>query len=394
MTGSRRTRVLYVEGNPDGTVGGSYFSLFYLVRGLDRSRYEPLVVFCKENTLLPKFHEAGIETRIVPPGEPVRWPGPVGRLLAKAPNFYRGFVSEPRSLAGILRAERIDLVHLNNSIVRNHGWMMGAQLAGIPCLTHERGIHKGYSKRSRLLARRLRAVVCISGAVRDNFVRCGLGHLPLVTIPNALNPADMTPSRTRESVLAELGIPAERTVIGIVGNIRRWKGQEVVIRALAEIREQHPDVVLLLIGDTAREDAGYRRELDTLVQTLGLESRVVVTGFRTDVPDCVNALDVMIHASTDPEPFGRVLLEGMALRKPLVASRGGAVPEIVVDGETGLLFEPGNATELARALSALVGDPSRRAAMGDAGYRRLVAEFGLEGNVTRTQDLYRSLGFP
>jgi glycosyltransferase involved in cell wall biosynthesis len=195
-------------------------------------------------------------------------------------------------------------------------------------------------------------------------------------------------------VLAELGIPAERTVIGIVGNIRRWKGQEVVIRALAEIREQHPDVVLLLIGDTAREDAGYRRELDTLVQTLGLESRVVVTGFRTDVPDCVNALDVMIHASTDPEPFGRVLLEGMALRKPLVASRGGAVPEIVVDGETGLLFEPGNANELARALSALVGDPSRRAAMGDAGYRRLVAEFGLEGNVTRTQDLYRSLGFP
>jgi glycosyltransferase involved in cell wall biosynthesis len=387
-------RVLYVEGNPDGTVGGSYFSLLFLVRGLDRTRYQPTVVFAAPNPLQPRFHEAGIETRIVPPGRPLVLPGgPLGRLLAKGPNFVRGFVTEPRTLARLLRDERIDLLHLNNSITRNHGWMTAARLAGVPCLTHERGINPTFSRRSRVLARRLGAVVCISDAVRANFVRAGLGDLPLVTIPNGLDPADMVAKRSRADVLAELGVPAERTVAGIVGNIRRWKGQEVVVRALGRLREEAPELVLLLIGDTARDDAAYRRSLDALIRDLKLEQRVVITGYRPDVAECVNALDVMIHASTDPEPFGRVLLEGMALRKPLVASRGGAVPEIVVDGETGLLFEPGQPEDLARALSALVRDPARRAAMGEAGYRRLVGEFGLARNVERTQDLYRTLGF-
>lgn len=393
MSSVKPVRVLYVEGNPDGTVGGSYFSLLFLVRGLDRRRYEPIVVFAADNPLIPRFHEAGIETRIVPPGQPVRLPGGrLGRLVAQVPNFVRGFVAEPRALAAWLRAERIELVHLNNSILRNHGWMMGARLAGVPCLTHERGINRAFSLRARLLARRLRAVICISGAVHANFLRCGLGNLPLVTIPNGLDPADMKVTRPREAVLAELGVPEGRLVAGIVGNIRRWKGQEVVIRALGRLKDSAPNLVLLLVGDTAKEDAGYRQHLDALVRDLGLGKRVIVTGYRSDVADCVNALDVMIHASTDPEPFGRVLLEGMALRKPLVASRGGAVPEIVVDGETGLLFEPGDADDLARALGELAGDPGRRGRMGEAGYRRLVDEFGLDRNVERTQNLYRSLG--
>lgn len=393
MSNVKPVRVLYVEGNPDGTVGGSYFSLLFLVRGLDRQRYEPIVVFAADNPLIPRFHAAGIETRVVPPGRPVRLPGGrLGRLAAQVPNFFRGFVAEPRALAARLRAERIGLVHLNNSILRNHGWMMAARLAGIPCLTHERGINPAFSTRARLLARGLRAVICISAAVHENFRRCGLGHLPLVTIPNGLDPADMTVTRSREAVLDELGVPPGRLVVGIVGNIRRWKGQEVVVRAMGRLRDSAPDVVLLLIGDTARDDAAYRRHLDSLVAELGLANRVVITGYRSDVADCVNALDVMIHASTEPEPFGRVLLEGMALRKPLVASRGGAVPEIVVDGETGLLFEPGNADDLARALGELVSDPARRARFGEAGYRRLIHEFGLDRNVERTQNLYASLG--
>ena len=394
MSSVKPVRVLYVEGNPDGTVGGSYFSLLFLVRGLDRQRYQPIVAFATENPLIPRFHEAGVETRIVPPGRPVRLPGgTVGRLVAKVLNFFYGFVAEPRALAALLRAERIDLLHLNNSIIRNHGWMVAARLAGIPCVTHERGINAAFSKRSRLLGRSLRAVICISEAVRQNCVRRGLGHLPLVTIPNGLDPADMVVTRPRDVILAELGVPVDRLVVGIVGNIRRWKGQEVVIRALARLRDVAPDMVLVLIGAAAKEDAVYKQQLEALVRDVGLVGRVVVTGYRSDVADCVNALDVMIHASTDPEPFGRVLLEGMALRKPLVASRGGAVPEIVADGETGLLFEPGNADDLARALSSLAEDPGRRAQMGEAGYRRLIHEFGLDRNIDRTQNLYRSLGF-
>jgi glycosyltransferase involved in cell wall biosynthesis len=102
----------------------------------------------------------------------------------------------------------------------------------------------------------------------------------------------------------------------------------------------------------------------------------------------INALDIQVHASIDPEPFGRVLLEAMALSKPLVASNGGAVPEIVVHEHTGLLFEPGNPTALAAALRTLLADRPRAAAMGAAGRARLLAEFSIRHNVELTQALY------
>lgn len=384
-------RVLYVEGNVDGTVGGSYFSLLYLVSNLDRARYEPVVVFAADTALLPRFHAAGVRTLIRPLPPPVRLRGPVGRLLAKGGNFWRGMVAEPLRLAALLRRERIGLVHLNNSIVRNHSWMVGAMLAGIPCVTHERGINERFPLRARLLARRLAAVICISAAVRDNFVARGLGGLPLVTIHNGLDPATMQPSRAADEVRSELGVGPECRLVGMIGNIKQWKGQTVVIRAMGLLGDEFPRLTCVFVGDSSPADAAYRREVEALIDDLGLRGRVLVTGYRTDVANCVAALEIQIHASVAPEPFGRVLLEAMALSKPLVASGGGAVPEIVVDGETGLLFEPGDAGSLATALRSLLAEPTRAESMGRAGRRRLEKEFSISHNVAETQRLYDRL---
>lgn len=100
------------------------------------------------------------------------------------------------------------------------------------------------------------------------------------------------------------------------------------------------------------------------------------------------ALEVLVHAPVNPEPFGRVLLEGMALRKPLVASNGGAVPEIAVDGEIGLLFTPGDSESLAERLLELLGDRERLERMGQAGFRRLSGEFTIAHNLRTTQKLF------
>jgi glycosyltransferase involved in cell wall biosynthesis len=384
-------RVLYVEGNVDGTIGGSFFSLLFLVSGLDRSRYEPIVLFAVPNELQPRFHAAGIRTvvRGMPPA--TQLPTPAGRILAKAINFVRGWILEPMRLARFLRKERIDLLHLNNSITRNHPWMIAARRAGIPCMTHERGINFVFQPRARHLAKGLRAVISISKAVTDNFSERGLGDLPIVTIHNGLDADEMRVTRDPAAVRAELGVPAGSRVVGIVGNIKLWKGQEVVIRAMARLREEFPDVVCLLIGDTSPSDAAYRELIRALIGELGLERTVLITGYRRDVPNYIAVLDIMIHASIDPEPFGRVLLEGMALRKPLVASDGGAVPEIVVDQGTGLLFKPGDPAALAAALATLLRDPARARAMGEAGRERLLAHYSIRRNVERTQEVYEQL---
>jgi glycosyltransferase involved in cell wall biosynthesis len=157
------------------------------------------------------------------------------------------------------------------------------------------------------------------------------------------------------------------------------------------LRDEFPELTFAFVGDSSPADAAYRREVEALVDELGLRGRVLITGYRTDVASYVAALEVQIHASVAPEPFGRVLLEAMALSKPLVASGGGAVPEIVVDGETGLLFEPGDPASLATALRSLLGEPARAEAMGRAGRRRLEREFSISHNVAETQRLYDRL---
>lgn len=391
MTSSSVRRILYVEGNVDGTIGGSYFSLLFLTSGLDRKRYEPVVVFAAHNDLLPRFRERNIRTEVIPPRQPTILSGAAGRLASKAINFIRGAILEPLALARLLRRERVALLHLNNSIVRNHSWMIAARLAGIPCITHERGINKQFKARDRRLARRLDAVICISAAVRDNFVAHGLDNLRLVTIHNGLNPAEMRVTRTPSEIRTELGIAPSARLIGIVGNIKLWKGQEVVIRAMADLSSEFPELMCLLIGDTSPDDVSYRTEIVEKIRHLGLQGRVLVTGFRKDVANFVNALEIQIHASIAPEPFGRVLLEGMALSKPLVASNGGAVPEIVVENGTGMLFEPGDSTALARCLRTLLQDATRARELGHRGRQRLETEFSITHNVHQTQALYDRL---
>jgi len=384
-------RVLYVEGNVDGTIGGSFFSLYFLARGLDPSRYEPIVVFAADNALIPTFRQSGIDTRVMATTPPAIRRGRGGRLVAKAVNFHRGFIAEPSRLARSLRAETVALVHLNNSIVTNHVWMVAARRAGIPCITHERGINESFSRRSRWLGERLDAVICISEAVRRNFEARGLAHLRLTTISNGLDPSDMAVTREASAVFRELGLAPTRRLVGIVGNIKEWKGQEVVVRAMARLIERHPDVSCLLIGDSSRSSLAYREKVERLVAELGLTGRVMLTGYRSNVPDYVNALDVLIHASIQPEPFGRVVLEGMALRKPVVGARGGGVPEIIEHGRTGFLYSPGSDAELAEWLDRLLGDETLRRSMGEAGFARLVSDFSIERNVQLTQQLYDSL---
>jgi glycosyltransferase involved in cell wall biosynthesis len=384
-------RLLYVEGSDDGTIGGSHFSLLFLVSGLDQTRFTPLVVFATENALLPRFQATGARTLIVRFGAGPRPSGRLARLVARARNFCRTYLLLPRRLARILRRERIDLVHLNNSVTQNHAWMLAARLAGVPCITHERSIRPDFTARDRRLARDLSAVICISSAVRENFVALGLSDLPFVTIFNGLDPAQIHCTRAPADVRAEMGVAPDARLIGIVGRIVPWKGQEVVIRAMGMLREEFPDLACVLIGDTSPSARAYRERLAALTRELGIASRVHITGFRKDVANYINALEIQVHASIHPEPFGRVLLEAMALSKPLVASNGGGVPEIVMHERTGLLFEPGDAAALAAALRTLLADRPRAAAMGAAGRERLLADFSVARNIELTRALYERL---
>lgn len=392
---ARPRRILYCEGNVDGTVGGSFYSLLFLVENLDRARFHPIVVFHRDNPLVPAFRANGAEVHVIVPVTPVHlaggWARPLVKGVQKAINLWRHVAGEGLRCARFLRRHRIDLVHLNNSILRNHAWMLGALLTRTPCVTHERGINAVYTREARFFARRLEAIICISNAVRASLTGRNVRHRRLVLIHNAIDASRIELSASREEIRARYGIPGTAPVIGIVGNIKRWKGQDVVVRACARLRERVPSLYCLLVGDTADTDMAYRRELEALVRQEGLEPRVIFTGYQKNPADCMNAMDVVVHASTLPEPFGRVLIEAMALGKPLVASRDGAVTEIVTDGISGLTFAPGDDRELAEQVYRLLVDRRVAEQVGQNGRRRVKEEFDIRRNVEKTQALYEEI---
>jgi len=398
MARRKPVRVLYCENNVDGTIGGSYFSLLYLAKGLDRSRFEPIVVFYTEHTLLSAFKDAKIETIVWPQTRffsfASRMRGPLKTpmlVVQKALNSVRGFVLPALSRAWFLVRRNIKIVHLNNSVLGNHDWMLAARLTGRKCLTHERGINERYTGLAKYFGSRLDAVICISDAVKRNMQERGAGFANLKTIYNGLDPAMMKVRTPAGELRARHGIEPEHVVVGMIGNIRAWKGQETVVRAIDIVRRTCPNVRCVFVGDTSPQDREYERKLHEELAARGIKEHVIFAGYQRNVADYLMMFDVVIHASVLPEPFGRVLLEAMACRKPVIGARAGAVPEILEDGESGLTFPPGDAEHLAVAITKLIVDRDEARRLGDNGHDRLMREFHINRNVESTERIYETL---
>ncbi len=402
MIGERRINILYCEGNTDGTVGGSYFSLLYLVSGLDRRRYNPIVIFHNEHPILPRYHAAGITTLIVPAYRPItlllKVPTtvrsiilPILKVVQKVLNFANGFIGRSFRYSRMLRNHNIDIVHLNNSVIRNNDWMFGALLSKVPCVTHERGINDHYPRLSRMLSRQLKAIICISDAVRGNLLKHAVGKNNLVTIYNGIDPSTVIVDIDREAILATYDIATDARVIGVVGNIKMWKGQETLVRALPAILQDVPGLVCLLVGATADSDQPYHNYLISLARELGVERHLRFTGYQMNVANFMNVMEVVVHTSIEPEPFGRVLIEAMSMGKPVIGARAGAVTEIVDEGKSGLTFLPGDVKSLAGALRHLLLRREEAHAMGRHGRARLEANFDIRTNICKTEALYEML---
>ncbi|AMM14140.1 lipopolysaccharide biosynthesis protein [Burkholderia sp. PAMC 28687] len=214
-------------------------------------------------------------------------------------------------------------------------------------------------------------VVANSRASADALIK--LTGLPRSAVPVVHNGVDMTrfgddasqASAVIEQRRTALGLPRDAFLVGLFGRFTQWKGQHVAIDAIARV----PDAHLVLVGDALFGETAYAQGLRTQAEALGITDRVHFAGFQHDVASWMKAMDVIVHASTQPEPFGLVIIEAMAAGKPVIASNGGAVPEIVRHGENGMIIEPGDASKLAVAISTLQREPEmakRIAAQGHA----------------------------
>jgi glycosyltransferase involved in cell wall biosynthesis len=341
--------------------------------------------------LLPALRERGVDARFlgfdVPGTDAPRFYEALDALGVPYRSVRCGPDVSPRMARDVVRAvraERPDLVHTHLVHADIYGGI-AARVLGIATIStrhnDDRYLLGPFRYVDRANARPVRRLIAISDAVRRFLERAGHDPAKLVTIRYGL---DGLPAPRSDPTPAEAGIPAEAPLAVAVGRLIEQKDHGTLLRAFALVHSAVPQARLAILGSGPLE-AETRR----LVAELGWDDAVTLPG-RTDIRDWLERADVFVHTPRW-EGFGIVLLEAMLAGLPVVATRVSAVPEVVADGETGLLVEPGDHGTLAQHLESLLTDRERAAALGEAGRRRARTEFSVARMAERTQAVYEDV---
>lgn len=285
-----------------------------------------------------------------------------------------------RALARLIRRERVSIVHTHSSV---DAWVGGlaARVAGVP-VVRTRHVSIRIRRRWNPVYRWLADRVITSGeAIRRLVVESGVDPRRVVAIPAGVDLGEFGGAGDGDGVRERLGL--SRPVIGSVAMFRGSKGHAHLIDAFAMVHARHPSARLLLVGD------GIRRPwVEGLARERGLGEAVVFTGFRADVPDLLRSMDCFVLASTRTEGVPQSLLQAFAAGVPAVASAIGGIPEVVRDGETGVLVQPEDAAALARAIESVLGDPAGAAARARTARKLVEERFSHDAAVSRLLALY------
>ena len=299
-------------------------------------------------------------------------------------------------LAELIRREGVDLVHARSRAPAWSAWL-ACRRAGVPFVTTYHGAYseKGWGKRryNSIMARGERVIAAsgfIAGLVRKQH---GVGDERLRLIPRGIDPAIFDPAHIPGLRVAKLArdwsIPEGATVILLPARISRWKGQSVLIAALALL--QRSDLFVVFVGSDQGRHAYVRSLLDEAT-ALGVTGQIKLVGHCADMPAALMLADVVVSASTEPEAFGRAVIEAQAMERVVIAADHGGAAETVRHGETGLLVPPGDAAALAEAIAAVLAWPvAERQAMGACARASVLEQYTVAAMQQSTLTVYEEL---
>ena len=297
-------------------------------------------------------------------------------------------------LAALIRAERVAIVHARSRAPAWSAWLAARRTGAHFVTTY----HAPYGERPRLkraynaVMARGEVVIAISRHIAALVAaRHGVDPARIRIIPRGVDPVVFDPAAVAPSRVAALarawGLPEGRPVLLLPGRLTRWKGQGVLIEALARLR--HAGAVAVLVG-AEQGRRRYAAELTALAARLGVAQRLHLVGHADDMPAALALADIVVSASTEPEGFGRVVIEAQAMARPVVATAHGGAAETVAHGQTGWLVPPGDAAALAAALDAVLDlTPAERAAAGARARASVQQTATVAAMQQATLDVYR-----
>ncbi len=393
MNSSAQAPALILFFDHTAKMGGGEISLFNLVTHLDRKRFEPVVVLAQDGELREKLARIGVEVHVLPLDAGVAEVRKDSLVGARAVPW--GQVAQIAryvwQLSLFLRARGADVVHAN-SLKADILGALAARLAGVPVIWHVRDrIDEDYLPGAATRAFRLACRFLPSFVVVNSMATLETLHLPPSkrarvlyngVVHDGLPPADF------EHAVPSPAHPPDAPVIALVGRISPWKGQDIFLQAAAQVVKRFPRARFQIIGAPLFGESDYETEVRALCTRLGLDSNVEWLGFRRDVPDLIAGCDLLVHASKTGEPFGQVVVEAMMSSRPVVATRGGGIPEIVLDGETGYLVPMNDAPAMGHAILAVLDSPEQAHQMGQSGAARAISKFTIQRTASKIEGVY------
>jgi glycosyltransferase involved in cell wall biosynthesis len=384
---ARPLSLLYVSDSP--TVSGAEIVFLHYLDAFRAPAYRTHVLLSDTNERLRReLQRRGIAHTCVDSFAR----SPIRTTLHPSPlaDFARAIAQTSRTIARVMREQQVDLVHTTMYPATLYVAAAIRQVGGRQ-IWHEHNIKRIHAVNRRIyrwVSRTCARVIGPSNAVMSPLLDAGIARDKVETLYNGINLADFDRNRVdRQRLRAELGLTDTQPAIGLFGQMLPRKGHATLIDAAPAIRRAHPDARFFFVG--ALENPPYQDELRRLLRERGQESAFTFTGWRNDVPALMASMDVIVVPTLTPEPAALSLMEAMALQRPLIASRTGGTAELVVDGETGLLFEPGDTPTLVRHVTSLLADPALASRLGAAGRARMESCFSLDRHLARVEDLYQ-----
>jgi glycosyltransferase involved in cell wall biosynthesis len=399
-------RVLYIDHI--ARLSGGEIALLRLIGSLNRRLVTPIVCLAGDGPLVEKLRALDVDVHILPLTSTVReirkdtmTAGALGRIGPALQLMAYSF-----RVARLVRTTGAQIVHTNSLKSDLYGGL-AATLARRPFVWHVRDhIDPSYLPTAAVHAFRFLAqrwptyVVANSQSTLDRLFLNPRRNLSAVVPSGVVMKRsvvhDGLGKQQPPDIIEADSIVANHTWheiprIGLVGRLTSWKGQHIFLEAARQVLAAGYDARFLLAGSAMFGEEAYEQSLHEQVAAARIDDKVEFLGFEKDIPRFLQTLDLLVHASTTPEPFGQVVIEGMAEGLPVIGTDGGGVREIIVDGENGLLVPMGDADAMFRAIRRLLDDRDAARRLGRAGYLRVFRHFTAEHTARKVERVYQEI---
>jgi glycosyltransferase involved in cell wall biosynthesis len=314
-----------------------------------------------------------------------------GRVeLVQIPMKNEFDISSIIELYKLMIRQKTDVVHVHKGLAHTLAYI-AAYFAKVPVFVVNRGVSFPLDRFNRIKYkwRRISKIVAVSEQLKQILIDSGkIAPDKIEVIYGGTDLDKFNWQIKADKILKEFNIAQGSVVVGIIANVRKWKGHTLLLQAAQQIIKAYPSTIFLIVGDA---DNSLGQQLKKTTTEANLQNNVMFTGYRQDIPQLLAAMDFTVNCSYSGEGLTGALRESLAMKKPAISTDVGGNRELIIDHKTGLLIPANQIQALIEALSYLLENPAERVKMGEAGYKFIKEKFTLETRISQMEKLYYDL---